>query len=321
MKKIVFIFAVLVSLTSSLFSQEVNISFENKVSSDIIVLEKDGTSFPGIEEKVTAEFETEKIDAGVSLITTLSTNENDILGFNDYFIDKAYIVFKPIDTLRISFNNNIFTEGSYLPVWDDNISNGNLSNSFAVLYEPLENLVLSTGLSLPSFFTEDLENKIDFNAGIDYSTDFLSAGVTIRSLLTDFGFGIFGSFIGVPNLTINAGFSYNDDFNEHEGNLVSLGCTYDFSNFTISFDHVTVFNNDQNHMYNAILIESSPLENLTFEAQEIINLNLQDSDDFESITDIGLVYSYGNHNLRCGAALSIYQGIAISFPVYYKYSF
>ena len=109
-KKIVFIFAVLVSLSNTLFSQEVNISFENKVSSDIIVLEEDGTSFPGIEEKVTAEFETEKIDAGVSLITTLSTNENDILGFNDYFIDKAYIVFKPIDTLRISFNNNIFTE-------------------------------------------------------------------------------------------------------------------------------------------------------------------------------------------------------------------
>jgi len=320
MKKVVLTIMTSLAFTAGIFAQEVNIAFENKISSDIVSISENKAEFAGIKEQVTAEIETERVDAGVSFITYLEKDDNDNFGFTGYELDKAYVEFRPIDFLSLDFNRKVFTEGSYLPIADDNIGNGNLTSDFSVVLRPVENLSVAAGIHLPSVFA-DADNKIDFDAGVDYTNDLFSVGAAIRSPVNNLGVGVFGSFKGVENLAVTLGFAYNDTFCDVAGNLLTLGATYEIGIFAIAFDFVTNFGNDGNDLYTGLCVESSVTDSLIIEAQATLNMDFADTKSTETIAELGAAYVIGNHKLRAGVAVDFTDQIGISFPVYYKYSF
>ena len=130
MKKTVLTILASMAVASSMFAGEFKLSFENKISSDVVSISEGNTEFTGIKEQVTAEIETEKVDAGVSLITNLNKTGDGNIGFTEYEFDKAYVEFRPVKFLSLDFNRKIFTEGSYLPIEDDNVANGNIGAGF-----------------------------------------------------------------------------------------------------------------------------------------------------------------------------------------------
>jgi len=319
MKKITLAIITSIVLTTGTFAQEVNITFENIASSDTVYISDGNVEFTGITEQVSAKIESDKIDAAVSLITEFG-NDEDSLGITGYEIDTAYIEFRPVEMLSLDFNRRIPTEGSYLPVTDDNVGNGNLTSDFSVVLRPIENLSVAAGIKLPSVFS-DSEDKIDLDAGVDYTTDLFSAGATVRSPINNFGFGVFGSFKGVENLAVNLGFAYNDDFCNVAGNLLTLGATYEISILTFGFDFVTNFGNDGNDLYTALFAEAGITDNLAIHAQATVNMDFADSNATETAAEIGAAYVIENHEIGASAALEITDSLSISFPIYYKYSF
>jgi len=318
MKKIVLTVMTTLAFTAGIFAQEVNVSFENKISSDVVSIADGTAEFAGIKEQVTAEIETEKVDAGISFITYFEKNEN--YGFTAYELDKAYVEFRPIEMLSLDFNKKVFTSGSYLPIADDNVGNGNLASDFSVVLRPVENLSVAAGIRLPSVFA-NADDKVDLDAGVDYTTDLFSVGATLRSPVNNLGFGVFGSFTGVENLTLNLGFAYNDDFCDVAGNLLTLGATYEFSIFAIGFDCVTNFKNEGNDLYTALCVETGITDSITIETQAALNMDFDDLKSTETIVEAGAAYTIGNHKLRAGIAVDITDSVGFSFPVYYKYSF
>lgn len=320
MKKTLTIVITSLTLAAAVFAQEAAISFENKISSDVVSISKEGTDFAGIKEQITAEIETEKVDAGISFITYLNKDENNNLGFTEYEFDKAYVEFKPVDILGISFNRKIFTAGSYLPIVDDNVGNGNIGGDLSLIVKPMENLSVAAGLKLPSVFA-DAENKIDLDAGIDYTTKLFSVGATLRSPVNNLGFGVFGSLTAVENLTLNLGFSYNYEFCDIAGNLLTLGATYEISIFTIGFDFVSSFGSEGKDLYTALCLETAITDNFILETQATLNMDYADISSTQTIAELGGAYVIGKHKLRGGIAVDITDSIGFSFPIYYKYSF
>jgi len=320
MKKVVLTIVTSLAFTAGIFAQEVNVAFENKISSDVVSISENKAEFAGIKEQVTAEIETEKVDAGISFITEFGKDDNDNFGLTGYELDKAYVEFRPIEMLSVDFNRKVFTEGSYLPIADDNVGNGNLTSDFSVVLRPIENLSVAAGIRLPSFFA-NADNKIDLDAGVDYTNDLFSVGASIRSPINNLGFGVFGSLKLVENLAVNLGFAYNDDFCDVAGNLLTLGTTYEIGIFAIGFDFVTNFGKDGNDLYTALCVESSVTDSLIVEAQATLNMDFADTKATETIAELGAAYVIGNHKLRAGVAVDITDTVGFSFPVYYKYSF
>jgi len=320
MKKIVLTIMTSLAFTAGIFAQEANVSFENKISSDTVYISDGDTEFAGIKEQITAEIETETIDAGISFITYLEKGDSDSFGFTAYEFDKAYVEFRPVDILNVDFNRKVFTDGSYLPVADDNVGNGNLASDLSLVLRPIENLSVAAGIKFPSVFA-DGDDKVDLDAGVNYTTDLFSVGVTLRSPVNNLGFGIFGSLTGVENLTVNLGFAYNDDFCDIAGNLLTIGSTYEISIFAIGFDFVTNFKNEGNDLYTALCVETGITDSITLETQAALNMDFDNSDATETIIEVGAAYSIGNHKLRAGLAADITDSVGFSLPVYYKYSF
>lgn len=320
MKKIALAVITAMAFTAGLFAQNATVAFENTISSDLFYIQEGESEFAGITEQITAEFESEKVDAGVSLITEFGKNDNDNYGFTGYEIDTAYIEFRPVDILSLDFNRAVSTEGSYLPVADDNIGNGNLTSDFSVVLRPVENLSVAAGIRLPSVFA-DADDKADFDAGIDYTTDIFSLGAAIRSPVNNLAYGVFGSFKGVEGLVLNLGFAYNDDFCNVAGNLITLGAAYEVSIFSVGFDFVTNFGNEGNDLYTGLSVETGITDNLVLETQAALIMDFEDTSTKSTVIDAGAAYETGNHKFRAGISLDISDTIGIAFPVYYTYSF
>lgn len=321
MKKIVSSALAVFALCGFAFSQEVSVEFENKISSDIVNISEDDSKFEGIKEQVTAEIETERVNAGVSLITELVKDDDDNLGFTEYEFDKAYVEFKPVEKLSLDFNKKVFLPGSYLPIEDDNVGNGNIASGFSLVFRPIENLSIASGIRIPSVFADE-DNQVDMDAGIEFTNDAFSIGATLRSPVNDAGFGIFGSFTGIENLVFNLGFAYNDDFCDVAGNLLTLGATYELSIFTIGLDFVTNFGDDGKDLYTALCVETGITDSFILETQGTLNMDFDDSESTEVIADIGAAYVNGNHKIRAGVAVSFTEDTTgVYFPVYYKYCF
>lgn len=301
------------------FAQEVTVAFENELSSDVVSVSDGSAEFAGFANQVTVELESEKVNAGVSLITAFG-KDDDNFGLTDYEIDSAYVEFTPVEMLSIDFNSDCFTPGSYLPVADDNVGNGDIGSKLAVIVRPIENLSVGAGINLPSVFGES-EDKVDVNAGVDYTTESFSVGAALRSPINNLGFGVFGSYTGVENLTVNLGFSYNDDFCDVAGNLLTFGASYEFSIIKLNLDCVTNFGADGNDLYSGLGIEASVTDSLTLAAQGTINMDFEDTSSTVSAIEASAAYTVGNHELSAGVAVELADSVSFSFPVSYKYSF
>lgn len=256
---------------------DVEFSFKNELSSDIVNItsvkdENDAvstaTSFAGIRNKTVVDFKSEKVDAGLDIRfwflpvdsqKTVGGNLEDytFVEFFGYDVHDYYIEYRPFNILTFGFHDTINTNGSYLPVWDDNVSTGNLGSDFVVCLRPIEGLRIATGIDFISTIGVD-ENDNSYNqnfiwnSGIDYTMeDVFSVGFTARDVLSDDrAFGFYGSLDMVDGLSMTAGFGINaEEVGEYEvsGNVLTFGATYENedSNMAFGLDFATNFSNEE----------------------------------------------------------------------------
>ncbi|MBR1714295.1 MAG: hypothetical protein IJ717_05055 [Treponema sp.] len=297
MKKIVFAALAAAALSSVAFAadKKKQIEFTNELSSDIIhhISPKDSnkdshTAFAGIDENVTADYDGDIVKVGVDATLSLTDpngtwNDDDDEPFiiSEWDAD-WYVEFNPFKVVGFGFSDELYTEGSYLPVLDDNINAGNYStNGFAVLIRPVEGLSFGAGFDVPArWFSDNDTDAYEIALGVDYTSDPFAIGGSIRHIGTDdhLQVGVYASIKAIDKLVINVGFTHSDDgdaglgnvtfvspysywdgenedwvsFFDAEGiygkNILSAGVTYDAGSFTIGAD--AAFNLDADYDYN-----------------------------------------------------------------------
>lgn len=268
MKKI---FAVLgAALVASAVFADVSVEYTNKLSSDIVEIsnskskveyggttisdDKDSdTSFAGITNKSAVDFKSDKVDAGITVYVNGNTEKYTKDGnektawLQSWDIDDWYIEFRPINILTLGISDTFYTPGSYLPVEDDNVANGNLGSDYVVVLRPIEGLRIAGGLDNEAFLFNSTVKPV-LNFGADYVADIFSVGATFRNVAggsDNFGFGAYGSFSGLEGFEFTLGYSYNNEaFADVDGNLLSLGVSFGKDALSLAADFVTNFGSD-----------------------------------------------------------------------------
>lgn len=343
MKKIVSAVAAALALASSAaFAQE--LTFTNEVSSDVveITIPKSGdttAAFPGVTEKMAAEFKSEKVDfkvdARVKFVYDNFDNPTEkqfgMKSDSDHWLD-GYIEFRPINLITIYLHNGINTAGSYLPVEDDNVAAGNMGANFGVCLRPIEGLRISAGLDESPF----ADKKLKINVGADYTFgNAFAAGVVANGINADVAVGGFFSFTGVENLTTNLGYSWYKNaskgtFKSVSGNhLIDLGVKYGLGNIPLSFalDVVTGFGgNDAEALYD--LYTGA---NISYGFTEALGANVTFKGQFDfadtnpATADIEvqpqLTFSAGSNSFAFAVNLEFCGNTTIKFPISWSYSF
>lgn len=219
-KKTVLTAAAAVLGLSGIFAEDMKISFENELKSDIVSINKNDdetkTKATGIVEKGKFELESEKIEASIELEFTVDQDDDD--KGRIYWSDIDYgFVFHPVDMVALGWHAGLETEGSILPIYDDNLESGNLgSDGFTLQVTPVEGLRLA--VSVPFGEGEDkcnwTNNKdvADFNIcfGAEYTmADKFVLGATLRNAIDEDNrsIGAFVSATPIENLKVNLGFT------------------------------------------------------------------------------------------------------------------
>lgn len=349
------------SLVSGFAFAEAEYSFSNKLSSDIVNIEKDGdedtdSDFAGIKNKTSFEFSSEKVDALLEL-TFWSAKAKDPKAEDDdkyfavgltssdgtdygYDFGDSYIEVRPFDILGLEFHEKVFTAGSYLPVWDDNVASGNIASDFGLLVRPIEGLVIGGGLDFVSVFGHD-DYKPVVNFGAEYSADAFAVGAAVRDVAdndkldnTDgFTFGVYASLLSVENLVLNAGFAYNDsvgpDVGDVSGKLLTLGATYELDAFHSALDFATNFadsDDEEFDFYIAVSAGYNVVETLSLDCAFATALDAESDSDKKADARFQInpsaTYGVGNHEFSAGVNFIFGEDYtSVNFPVYWKYSF
>ena len=254
MKKII-ASLVAVALASSVAFADVKLSFYNKLYEDSSILDHydngkddDGdsetvTDFPGINERMFVEVLSDRVDAMVKATMTLDDYDEQHFGIQGK-VNDWYIEFRPIEMITLGMHTAINPDGSYLPVYDDNLGAGNIgSDGFTVTFKPIENLRI--GVTTPfSFDGSDkakdvnwLDGKAErgedeeFNTGIGaiFDHEKFQIGASIQDIL-DSDERQVGAYINMPGLfgvyeplTIGAGFAHSECYQRTFSDLISVG--------------------------------------------------------------------------------------------------
>ncbi len=215
------------------------LKFENEISTDTVYLGdlgcedtiidwyNDYIRFPGIRERMTVEYTSEKVDAKVRLgfwlygyntpEYTPERQKRTIIGLDSLFwdSDETYIKFRPIEILQIALNAKEMASGSYFPVLDTNVDLGNYTGDFGLLLKPIDGLSIGAGMDLPSTLFDDLNDdpdKIILNFGAEYTFENIgSFALTFNDVFNHFGFGAYAKINAINALDIFAGFAYQED--------------------------------------------------------------------------------------------------------------
>ena len=314
------------------FAQEV--SFENKLSSEIVNInisdDDTETSFAGFENETSAEYSSDNLDFGLTLKFNLAQEEDDSISIgSEDFIDDYFIEFRPIDLLGIGFHRGYSVAGSYLPCLDGEIEAANIGSDFGLFVRPIEGLVISGGVDFISYLGKD-DTKPLVNFGAEYTVgEMLAFGAAFRNIASDDRtIGAYASFTGVEGLTINAGYTYQgaiEDFNI-SGNLINAAVMFNKDALGIFADAVFAVGGDEddsNELYTAA--------DVSYQITDAFSVGLYGSftNDFDNDDSwcIGInpkaSYMINEHNTVGGG---LYVNIMkeaknISFPVFWKYVF
>lgn len=205
---------------SGIFAEDMKISFENELSSDIVSIEKKDdetkTKATGIVEKAKFELESEKIEAAIEVEFTVDQDDDD--KGRVYWSDIDYgFVFHPVEMIALGWHAGLETEGCVLPIYDDNLESGKFgSDGFTLQVTPVDGLRLA--VSVP--FGEGGENcnwtnnkdVSDFNIcfGAEYTlADKFVLGAALRNAVDEDkrSVGAFISTTPIENLKVNVGFT------------------------------------------------------------------------------------------------------------------
>lgn len=252
MKKIIAGLVAIAAATGFAFA-DINLSFYNKLyEEDALVdhYDDDGTGdsdtktdVPGLKERMYAEVTSDKVDAMVKATFALDDYDDKHFGLQGELND-WYIEFRPFSILAFGMHTGIFSDGSLLPVYDDNLSAGNIgSEGFTVSITPIE--ALRIGVTTPFSFDGDYSNGAvnylngneddgedeNFNIGVGaiFTHDLFEATLSIQDILDSDDRQI-GAYILAPGLfgvyeplTIGAGFAHAWGYKGAFSDLISVG--------------------------------------------------------------------------------------------------
>ena len=225
------------AMASSAFA-EVTLEASNKLKSDVVVIDHNDAadettkSFPGIKNVINAEVLSDHVDAMVEGVIAFKdfSKQNDFALAWDGEISDWYVEARILDDmLTLGFHDNIHPEGSYLPVYDDNVAYGNIgSEGFSLVYRPIDGLRL--GLSLPfgaeeknwlkvdgvkKDRTPESERTTNLRLGAIYDMGIAEFGVSVHDVLDSdersLGFYVYsaGLFGQVKGIDLRAGFVHS----------------------------------------------------------------------------------------------------------------
>ena len=338
-------FAAASLLSVSAFAQTVE--FTNELSSDVTAIRKgkvynggeDETTkdFAGLEENVVATFTSEKVDAELD-VTFILDDWND-RNFGFAWDDVSWFVeYRPVEMVALGFHEDVWLEGSYLPIYDDNVALGNLgSEGFTVAVTPTVNL------------------NIGFGAEYAFEEMFtIGAAVSNVSDSDNRGFGVYAMVkpLAEQDFLIRAGYAYSksqDDI-EEDGEVVGkaynsgfddLSISEDFGVFgkslfnvsveysldALSFSAETLFNTDDKNseydMYFAACVGYELSESLSADVTGKFLFD-KTSDGAEPVIGVNpnFAYTFGNHTFSAGLNYETCDGDSfISIPLSWSYSF
>lgn len=249
MKKLLAAFAAVLAC-SSVFA-EFSYRFYNKVYSDTLNIrhvDKDylktdidfkktkddsytDTEFLGIYNRVYAEVKTDKTDAMIKA----TFGFDDWTGDSDYgfhwtgYVDDWYVEYRPWNFLTLGFHDAIYMDGSYLPVYDDNLYSGNIgSEGVTAVYIPSAlngslRIAVTTPFTTKTNWakaddedTGDPDDTFDVGIGAIYTVDLFQVGATLQDIF-DGDERRFGTYVNLPTLfglckelTVGGGFAHSE---------------------------------------------------------------------------------------------------------------
>lgn len=330
-KKLV-ITAALCAFTAAVsFAQEV--TFENKLSSGIVNINiSDGnteTSFAGIKNEAAAEYSSDKLDMGVTLITEITQDDKSLAIGSDAFVDDYFIEFRPVDFVGIGFHKGYNVAGSYLPCLEKEIDASNFGSDLGVFIYPIEGLVISGGVDFISYLGKENVNPL-VNFGAEYAVgDMITFGAALRNIASDERtIGAYASFTGIEGLTLNAGFTYNgaiEDFNI-SGNLINAAVMFNKDSLGIYADAVYAVGgekDDANELYTAANVSYFITESFFASLYGYFTNDFDNNDSWSVGISPTVGYMINEHNTVGGG---VYVNItkpmkSVSLPVYWKYTF
>lgn len=276
------------------------VSFSNELSTDCVTsvkakddadYEKDtGSAFAGFVEKAEAEFKSEKLDLGGSIEYTFSPvkgpeailKDEDVDGYNFELSDYSYYIeFRPVQRVTLGWHDDVRTPGAYLPVWDDDLTLGNMTteDGLAIIVRPVDGMRLCFGMDQSKFGLKDDDDddngdetkaKPIINFGADYNyNNLVHAGFAVKNVAASsaynedeeaweerqLGIGVFAKVTPVEGLELYLGYSHNDydgigfglvdpleRFTLQGQNVATLGATYEAGNLSLGFDAAFNFN-------------------------------------------------------------------------------
>lgn len=254
MKKIVLTLAVL-AFGLGLASADINFSFYNKLYEDSAITQHwddDGTGesktksdFPGIINRMYFEVFTDRVDAMLKADVKLDDNDDAPFETEHFYLAGRlkdwYLEFRPIEPVTLSLHTGIFSDGSYLPVYDDNINAGNIgSDGFTVTVRPIQGLRLALttpfGMSTNTwsdrnYLNGDEKKYFDVGLGAIYGQDLFQIGFSVQDI-ADSDERQIGAYINLPTLfgvseklTLGAGFAHSECYRTvvGDGDTISLG--------------------------------------------------------------------------------------------------
>ena len=330
-KKLVTVAALCAFTAAFSFAQEV--TFENKLSTgivDITITDDDSDNeFAGFENETTAEYSSDNLDMGVTLKFNLAKEEDDAISIgSEEYVDDYFIEFRPVDVLGIGFHKGYSVAGSYLPCFDGEIEAANIGSDFGVFIRPIEGLVIAGGLDFMTYFGRDDVDPI-VNAGAEYALgEIVTFGAAVRNIASDDDrtFGVYASYTGIENLTVNAGFTYNGEIEDLfiSGNLVSAGLIYNMDPLAFYVDAVIAVGGDEDVEYDLYTAA-----NVTYQITDPFMASLHGSYSNDSDNDdawcIGInpsvSYDIDDHNtVGAGVFVNIMKDEkTVSFPVKWEY--
>ena len=222
------------------------LKFENKVETDTVYIgnmgfddtlyedQKDYYRFPGIIEKMTMEYTSERVDGKLELGVGLFGENHDKFNNSTFEYEKKtelylstyntwyyvgltdyYLKFRPIEMLQISLGAYEKAAGSYFPILDGNVNLGNYTGYFGFLVKPIAGLSIGAGINTTSYIIDDYHDdpdKIYLNFGAEYELENIgSFALTFNDVLNEFGFGAYAKITAINALDLYAGFSYQED--------------------------------------------------------------------------------------------------------------
>ena len=233
MKKIAIAAFAALAFIGSAFA-EITLSFSNKLYEEDPIWIKEGdessTDFPALWEKMSVEIESEKVDAAIEGKFAIDDWDEKHFGLQGEVSD-WYIEFRPIEILTLAMHDNIYSQGSYLPIYDDNLSGGNIgSDGFTVVVRPNQfDKALRIALTAPfSFGGEDDTDGINYFNGKKEDGEDENFHIGAGFIFAQEKFEIGATFQNLPcsdDRLIGVSVAFPTLFGVNEGLNVGLGFT------------------------------------------------------------------------------------------------